>query len=382
MPRLSVYTVVDLRLFEATLLRDSSPDDTGSAAEEKDAAPAQPPQKRPRISVPTPHFASVATYDADFPEGVLPSASYVRHRKLTIEEEKRRVTYDADSLDLNWLRSHALFGEAVEAECRLSVPQFELLIDVMEKATGQRDGILLTEAEAVALILDSVPAEAMPLRLRAAAEATLFPKMMSTVYLYWTQKRSRHHKPLLRKYWSATSIEDTNPYMVFRPNEKERYKLRKHRKNDMLSFVRLQQLQRELVEARKIVALISTREGVKNELMRFNVARFEQRLHVLRHSTEKGPAPLRELGVVLRAPRPPPPPPTAVSAAANAALAAAGAKRARVSGGSAASSPSRRRAASPGPYAARHRVRITRFPDGSSLYRCVFIYRYILNEFC
>jgi hypothetical protein len=47
--------------------------------------------------------------------------------------------------------------------------------------------------------------------------------MVQEVYGYWVSKRQRFKKPLLRKFWPVTSINDTNPHLVFRPREKERY---------------------------------------------------------------------------------------------------------------------------------------------------------------
>ena len=60
-------------------------------------------------------------------------------------------------------------------------------------------------------------------------------------------------KPLLRRFWPATSPTDSNPHCVFRPREKERYKLRKHRKNDVDAFRKLQQLRRDFETARDLV---------------------------------------------------------------------------------------------------------------------------------
>lgn len=43
---------------------------------------------------------------------------------------------------------------------------------------------------------------------------------------YWKKKRKELGKPLLRRYWPLTNVNDTNPNLVFRPrskvNERER----------------------------------------------------------------------------------------------------------------------------------------------------------------
>jgi hypothetical protein len=122
------------------------------------------------------------------------------------------------------------------------------------------------------------------------------------VYRYWMQKRTRLRKPLLRRYWPATAVNDTNPHMVFRPREKERcvgacrrgatcrrgvtcrrgavahcrYKLRKHRKNDMEAYEKMKQLRDELDSARSLVADLRQRERLKKELLVVGGDIFEQ----------------------------------------------------------------------------------------------------------
>ena len=83
------------------------------------------------------------------------------------------------------------------------------------------------------------------------------------IHAYWLQKRQKLGKPLLRRFWPATSPTDSNPHCVFRPREKERYKLRKHRKNDVDAFRKLQQLRRDFETARDLCALARRRETVR-----------------------------------------------------------------------------------------------------------------------
>jgi enhancer of polycomb-like protein len=65
---------------------------------------------------------------------------------------------------------------------------------------------------------------------------TVYSKIIPEIYQFWIAKRNRLRKPCCRKYWPQTPASDTNPHMVFRPREKERYRLRKHRKNDLDSY--------------------------------------------------------------------------------------------------------------------------------------------------
>ena len=71
-------------------------------------------------------------------------------------------------------------------------------------------------------------------------------KVVPDVHAYWKSRRVRLRKPLLRAFWPATSVHDTNPHMVFRPREKERYRLRRKRGNDVDSLLKMTQLSHEL----------------------------------------------------------------------------------------------------------------------------------------
>ena len=50
--------------------------------------------------------------------------------------------------------------------------------------------------------------------------------MLTDVHKMWKSKRSKLGKPLLKQFWSQTSVQDTNPHHVFRPREKEKYAFR------------------------------------------------------------------------------------------------------------------------------------------------------------
>ncbi|KAI9919579.1 hypothetical protein PsorP6_017780 [Peronosclerospora sorghi] len=73
-------------------------------------------------------------------------------------------------------------------------------------------------------------------------QKTPLNRVTCDVYAYWATKRQKLRRPLLRRFWPQTPLNDTNPHSVFRPRKKERYKLRKHRKNDLEDFRKLQQL--------------------------------------------------------------------------------------------------------------------------------------------
>lgn len=47
-------------------------------------------------------------------------------------------------------------------------------------------------------------------------------EVCKAVLEYWRKKRKELGKPLLRRYWPLTNVNDTNPNLVFRPRGKVR----------------------------------------------------------------------------------------------------------------------------------------------------------------
>lgn len=106
-----------------------------------------------------------------------------------------------------------------------------------------------------------------------------FRLVVAGVYNYWVQKRCKLKKPLLRKYWPVTATNDTNPHMVFRPREKEKYKLRKKRQNDMDAFRKMKQLRFDFKKVRTLLDLIRRRERLSQCRMHLQMDLFEQKLY-------------------------------------------------------------------------------------------------------
>ena len=165
----------------------------------------------------------------------------------------------------------------------LPLRHLEHMLDILEKATGF--DVIVSQGEAERLILAKIPElnrifaprKPSPRRSpqpspRAGAVASSvdasspsIPTMtvrevISEIYQYWINKRSKLRKPLLRKYWPVTSANDTNPHLVFRPREKEKYKLRKKRVNDMEAYRKMRRLREDFARLRNVVDLVVRRE--------------------------------------------------------------------------------------------------------------------------
>lgn len=114
--------------------------------------------------------------------------------------------------------------------------------------------LLLLQINAQHLVLE---------KLRGWTDAAC-AKLLPEVYEYWKRKREQLQKPLCRKYWPQVNSSDTNPHNVFRARDKEKYRLRKqHKRNDIESFRKMQQLRREFAQAQTLMQLIFERESLR-----------------------------------------------------------------------------------------------------------------------
>ena len=67
-------------------------------------------------------------------------------------------------------------------------------------------------------------------------------KQVTAVYEYWSKKRSKLGKPLIRRMQPPTPLTDLSPHNTFRPREKEEKKFRRTRKNDKDAHKKLKAL--------------------------------------------------------------------------------------------------------------------------------------------
>lgn len=231
---------------------------------------SQTVDKKARIELPVPEIHDVPGYEERLGATFKPPSNYIRRRNLSVQEEEERVEYDLRYEDMEWLRTHPRFGERADPRERLDEDSLEKMIDLMEKDAGSL-GRMITQKQAE---------QTLSVRMPQLRKDILF-KVLPDVYTYWVQARQRLKKPLLRRFWPVTSVQDTNPHNVFRPREKERYKLRRHRRNDMDSYNKLRALMFDLVKVRELTENVRQREQLKRHLLEIAEDQFDQCIYDL-----------------------------------------------------------------------------------------------------
>ena len=272
--------------------------------------------KKPISEIPVPEIRTVAEYGKDVPAEYEIKRSYVRFHRLTEREWKKGVEYVADAEDEAWLENNVKFGgaaatatstaararttkaaAAAETEKdedddnkadepskppppppppQLPLDTLEHMLDLLEKATGFDAIITLHQAEK--LLLSKLP-ELLEMFPIAGRGVVTLKQVFHDVYTYWVSKRSKLKRPLLRQYWPVTSTDDTNPHLVFRPREKEKYKLRKKRQNDMEAFQKMKQLRNDFDNLRAVLDLVRRREEIYRTHVQLQIELFQQRLY-------------------------------------------------------------------------------------------------------
>ncbi|CEG41043.1 enhancer of polycomb-like protein [Plasmopara halstedii] len=218
--------------------------------------------KRKKKDIPIPVILPVSTYDNSVSADFDIPTSYVRFQPLPRDEhavdldtfgpELQNVEVDLDVEDMRWLRRHPKYGLDGDPRYQLSQERFAQMLDALEKASALLNPNVMTLAEAEDVFAKRLNMYKTPLN-----------RVTCDVYAYWAAKRQKLRRPLLRRFWPQTPLNDTNPHAVFRPREKERYKLRKHRKNDLEGLRKLQQLRVDFERVRRLLELVRRRERAK-----------------------------------------------------------------------------------------------------------------------
>lgn len=203
-------------------------------------------------NIPIPVNLTVDSYDDAVKDDFVVPSSYVRFQTVPSANEDAKVDIDLEFAEIKWLKTHPKYGDNGDPRYQISTETLAKMLDALEKASALINPSVVTLAEAEEVFSRQLQMTKTPLN-----------RVTIDVYNYWVQKRAALKRPLLRKYWPQTPLNDTNPHLVFRPREKERYKLRKHRKNDMEGYRKLQQLRADCDRVRHLMDLVKRREKAK-----------------------------------------------------------------------------------------------------------------------
>ncbi|RQM21181.1 hypothetical protein B5M09_013576 [Aphanomyces astaci] len=192
----------------------------------------QPAKVKRKKNIPIPVNKLVPNYDKDvLPDFHLPT-SYIKlslnfqtsssssaaaptnaplssSNAATATSTGEKVEVDLEVEDLAWLRDHPRYGDAADPRYQLSPDTFAKMLDLLEKASALINPGVITLAEADDIFAKHVVVIKSPCH-----------KVSTDVYNYWVAKRAALKRPLLRKFWPQTPLNDTNPHLVFRPREK------------------------------------------------------------------------------------------------------------------------------------------------------------------
>ena len=253
---------------------------------------------KPKDDIPVPKIVNVESYNKDLPPTFCPPKSFVRYHKPTQKELKENLEYVIDAEDEVWLHNNTRFGgscgankaaaaanakpsaedvNAPKGTVQLPLSMFERMLDILEKATGF--DTIITQEQAEGLFVKHLPQLYRMYPVKARGGVTTLKHVVADVYSYWVSKRSKLKRPLLRRFWPVTSTDDTNPHLVFRPREKEKYKLRRKRQNDMDGLRKLQQLKHDFSHVRALLELVQRREELNKSLILMQVEWFHQKIY-------------------------------------------------------------------------------------------------------
>lgn len=244
-----------------------------------------------------PKIRDVETYKKDIPADYRCPVAYVRHRKPSQQELQENLEYVIDAEDEVWLLNNTKFGKAAgrtssssegsvkkrkasgdeKGTVQLPIEMLEIMLDILEKATGFEAIVRMDQAET--LILQKLPQLYQMYPVKAKSGVVTIKHVLTDVYNYWVSKRSRLKRPLLRRFWPVTSTDDTNPHLVFRPREKEKYKLRKKRQNDMDAYRKMEQLKQDFDQVRVLCHLVKQREELNRSLVLLQREWFRQKIY-------------------------------------------------------------------------------------------------------
>lgn len=246
-----------------------------AAADEEFTGIVPRPDQVKKKDIPAPKSSTVVTYEQERTADYKPPVGYIRHPKKTFEEDFSFVDYCLTAEDEAWHMQHSQYGD------KLPLETFEKMIDFLERVTGSQPHLMgKTQFENICTT-------------RLGMNHADHHAIWSDVYSYWKHRRDKLGKPLLRRFWPPTPVNDTDPHRVFRARlEKEKYKLRRSRLSEKDSYDKMRQLKYDCEKALSILNLIKMRERMKQAALLVQQELFEQTLYDLTDTSGR-PRPMR-----------------------------------------------------------------------------------------
>lgn len=192
-------------------------------------------------------------------------AHYIRYELYRDQVSGIRLN-DGTIIHYDMLKEDELFLQKLNENIKtfVSDDDFSKLIDRFEKTTGKwvdgSEEINYKDA------------------LEIAEELKLNYKnhIIKEIYAYWKKRRKALGKPLLRMLW-ANCHHNLPNYVVFRPKVKEKMTLRKHKKKNLDTIIKMHKLLEDFRRIDKILKKMRQRDEKKLLLIQLNAILFDQR---------------------------------------------------------------------------------------------------------
>lgn len=187
------------------------------------------------LNIPLPNSVDNAKYSVENKADFKRPASYIHFK---VEDPSERL-YEIDDEDLQFLSELPPPDRRICTDVKL-----EDVFDMLERESHRSGSIA---------------------PITVAERANIKPSLLATMYDFWTKKRARWGKPLIRRFQPPTQAMDPSPHATFRPREKETKHFRRTRKNDREAFNKLEVVCDDLKQAREILQLLMSRERLKRD---------------------------------------------------------------------------------------------------------------------
>lgn len=197
-----------------------------------------------KANIPVPPIVTIDDYDHYVAKDFTRPVQYQKHKTWSEKEMDELLEYEMDDEDLDWLSNKLPELKNV----LIKEDKFEQIVDRLEKESFKQGKMC-----------DQSALE--PYKLGGG-------KQVTAVYEYWSRKRSKLGKALIRRMQPPTPLSDPSPHNTFRPREKEEKKARRTRKNDKDAHKKLKALQTDLKRAKEILERVHWREKIKKAILK------------------------------------------------------------------------------------------------------------------